>query len=52
MERGVLVERDEVRGVRVTEDVPAAATVMAAREVRERASARGRIADCGIGVGL
>lgn len=52
VERGVLVEWDEVGGVRVAEDVPAATTVVTAREVGKGASARGSIADGCIGVGL
>ena len=52
VEGGVLVEGYEVGGVRVAEDVTAAATVVASCEVGERASARGRIADGCIGVGL
>lgn len=52
VERGVLVERDEVGGVRVAEDVTAATAVVAAREVRECACARWCIADSGVGVGL
>ncbi|KFX86185.1 hypothetical protein V490_09184, partial [Pseudogymnoascus sp. VKM F-3557] len=52
VERGVLVERDEVGGVRVTEDVAAAAAVVATREVREGACARRGIADGGIGIRL
>ncbi|KFY11269.1 hypothetical protein V492_04549 [Pseudogymnoascus sp. VKM F-4246] len=39
VEGGVLVERDEVRGVRVAEDVAAAAAVVAACEVGEGACA-------------
>ncbi|KFY34403.1 hypothetical protein V495_08162 [Pseudogymnoascus sp. VKM F-4514 (FW-929)] len=39
VERGVLVERDEVGGVRVAEDVAAATAVVATREVREGACA-------------
>lgn len=52
VEGGVLVEWDEVRGVRVAEDVATATAVVAAREVGEGACARGGIADGGVGVGL
>lgn len=52
VEGGVLVERDEVGGVGVAEDVTAATAVVAPREVRECACARWGIADGSISVGL
>lgn len=52
VEFGLLVERDGEVGVRVAEDVPAVAAVVAALEEREGLLADGRVADGGVGVGF
>ena len=52
VEGGVLVERDEVGGVCVAEDVAAATAVVAACEIGESTSARRSVADGRVAVGL
>jgi len=52
VERGVLVERDDVWGVCIAEDVTASAAVMTASEVREGSCAGRLVAEGCFGIGL
>jgi hypothetical protein len=49
---GILVERDTVERMHITEDVATASTVVPAGEVAEVALAGCFVTDCGFGIGL